>query len=274
MLFQDKTLAFIGAGAMGGAIIKGLLNEELVTPEQIIAADPREDRIAELNEQFGIRTTTANLEAAEAANILVLAVKPQMADRVLSGLRGQVHHIDLILSVMAGVDIRWIAGDLQNARVVRSIPNTPTQIGQGMTVWTAAHEVEEEQRKQAAAMLGALGEQLFVEDEKILNMATGLSGSGPAFVFLFMEAMIDAGVHIGLSRQQARQLALQTVKGAVLFTQQSGEHPAILRNQVTSPAGTTTAGLAELEAAGLRTAVLRAVSAAYHRSVELGEDDD
>jgi len=154
------------------------------------------------------------------------------------------------------------------------MPNTPGQIGQGVTVWTATHEVMEAQREQARLLLGALGEQVYTEDEKFLDMATAVGGSGPGYVFLIIEAMIDAGVHLGFSRADAEKIAVQTVKGSAEYMMESGQHPAILRNQVTSPGGTTAAGLAELERHGIRKAISEAIWASYHRSVELGEGDD
>ncbi len=274
MLFEDVTVAFIGAGAMGGAMIGGMLREELVKPYQIVAAEPDEVRGKALVEKFGIRHTVRSIDAVETADVVVLAVKPQILDRVLPELRDHVDTIPLIISIVAGVKIRKIAGELHNSRVVRAMPNTPGQIGQGISVWTATLEVMEKQRQQASALLGALGEQLHVSDEKYLDMATALAGSGPGYVFMIMEAMIDTGVHMGFSRSDARKLVLQTVKGSAQYAQLSDEHTAVLRNQVTSPAGTTAAGLAELENHGIRAAISSAIWAAYHRSVELGEEDD
>jgi len=274
MPFTNKKLAFIGAGVMGTTMIRGLLNKKLIHPQQIIASDPDEKRIEALAEELNIHITTDNVEAVDEADMIVIGVKPQVIDKVLLGLRGQVDYAPLILSIVAGVNIRWIAEDLHNSRIVRAMPNTPAQIGQGITVWTATYEVEDEQRRQARTLLDALGEQIYVEDESFLDMATALSGSGPAYVFLFIEAMIDAGVRMGFKRPYAEKLALQTIKGSVEFLMESGEHPTILRNQVTSPGGTTAAGLNQLEKHGLRNAVMEAVWAAYQRSIELGEDDD
>jgi pyrroline-5-carboxylate reductase len=166
--------------------------------------------------------------------------------------------------------MRRIADDLLNARVVRAMPNTPGQIGQGITVWTAAPGVQELQHRQAEALLGALGEQIYVEEERFLDMATALSGTGPAYVFLFMEALVDAGVHMGFSRRDAEKLVLQTLRGSVEYALESKLHPAELRNQVTSPGGTTASALYQLEKGGLRTVIARAIWAAYQRSAELG----
>jgi pyrroline-5-carboxylate reductase len=274
MVFQDKTIAFIGSGAMGSTMIRGLLNNDLVSPWQIVVSDPDETRGNALKDELGINYVTDNVIAVDGADMVVLAVKPQVIDKVLNVLRGHVDFVPLILSIAAGVKIRWIAEDLHNTRIVRAMPNTPAQIGQGISVWTATYEVMDEQRRQARALLEALGEEMYVDDESYLDMATALSGSGPAYVFLFIEAMIDAGVRMGFPRAQAEKLAVQTVLGSAQYLKTSGQHPTLLRNQVTSPGGTTAAGLFELEKHGLRTAIAEGIWAAYQRSIELGEDED
>jgi len=274
MLFEDVTLGFIGAGMMGSAMIHGLLAKELIRPENIIAADPHTEKGEELASKYGIRFTDDNHEAASHADILVLAVKPQTLHKVMQPLRGKVDHCALIVSIVASIKLQTIVNELLNSRVVRSMPNTPAQIGEGMTVWTATREVAERQHRQAAALLGGFGEQLFVEDERLLDMATALSGSGPAYVFLFMEAMIDAGVRMGFSHRDATKLVLQTLKGSADYALKSAQHPAILRNQVTSPGGTTAAALYELERTQFRTSIAEGIWAAYQRSLALGRDQD
>lgn len=177
----------------------------------------------------------------------------------------------LVLSIVAGARIGAMAAGLDHQAIVRAMPNTPAQIGEGMSVWTATAAVSEEQRRQAQSILQALGEEIYVEDEDYLDMATALSGTGPAYVFLFMEAMIDAGVHLGFSRRIAQQLVLQTVRGSVDFARQSVAHPAELRNVVTSPGGTSAEALYQLEKGGFRTVLSRAIWAAYQKSQYLGE---
>lgn len=270
MSFADIQIAFVGSGVMGEAMIKGLLNQRLLGPEQIIAADPRAERGAELSERYGVRFTTDNSKAAEGSQILVLATKPQVIDAVLPTVRRGAHSADLVVSILAGVKIEKIANGLANASVVRAMPNTPGQIGQGITVWTATPEVPEAGRAQARMLLGALGEEIYMEGEHYLDMATALSGTGPAYTFLFMEAMIDAGVHMGFSRRDAERLVLQTMRGSIEYAAASGLHPAELRNQVTSPGGTSAEAIYHLEKGGLRTVLARAVWAAYQRSVSLG----
>jgi pyrroline-5-carboxylate reductase len=224
----------------------------------------------ELAKRYGLRPTTDNHEAAETGDILVLSVKPQVLNEVMPEVRRGAHSAKLILSIIAGAKIRTIADGVANPSVVRSMPNTPAQIGQGITVWTATPEVLPEQRQQAEALLGALGEQIYVDDERYLDMATALSGTGPAYIFLFMEALIDAGVHLGFSRRDAERLVLQTMRGSVEYAAASGLHPAELRNQVTSPGGTSAEAIYHLEKGGLRTVISRAIWAAYQRSVALG----
>lgn len=270
MAFDGETIAFIGAGVMGEAMMKGLLHRELVKPASIIAADPHEARLEQLRASYGIHCTVDNAAAARRADVVVLSVKPQVIDEVLSELRGQLDGVFLIVSIVAGVTLKAIADSLLNARVVRSMPNTPGQIGRGITVWTAAPDVALEQRRQAEMLLGAMGEQIFVGDESFLDMATALSGSGPAYVFMFMEAMIDAGVHMGFSRRVAEELVSQTIMGSVIYARQSGLHPAQLRNQVTSPGGTTAEALHEMEKGGLRKVLSEGIWAAYRRSQALG----
>ena len=271
MAFNGETIAFIGAGVMGEAIIAGLLHQRLVDARSIVASDPRREHVHGLADKYGIRATTDNLQAASKADVLVLAVKPQGMDKVLPELGGQVDGARLVVSIVAGVSMSAIANGLGNGNVVRSMPNTPGQIGQGITVWTAASQVKTEQRQQAESLLGALGEQIYAADERFLDMATALSGSGPAYVFMFMEALVDAGVHMGFSRRDAEALVTQTLLGSVLYARQSGLHPAQLRNQVTSPGGTTAAALHEMEKGGLRTVLSEGVWAAYRRSQALGE---
>jgi pyrroline-5-carboxylate reductase len=267
----NKTIAFIGPGAMAEAIIAGLLRKELAKPEDIIASGPREERAAELSQKYGIKTTTDNADAASHADVVVLSVKPQRLSDVMKGLKG-IRPEALVLSVIAGASLKKIGSGLKHKAVVRSMPNTPGQIGEGITVWTASKEVTEEQQEIARQVLGALGDEVFVEEENYLDMATAISGNGPAYVFLFTEALIDAGVHLGFPRRIAEQLVLQTIKGSASFYEQAGRHPATLRNQVTSPGGTSAEALYYLEKAGFRTAISRAIWAAYQRSVELGKE--
>src|SRR5512143_1076606 len=266
-----KRIAFVGPGVMAEAMIAGTLRKKLVKPADLIAAGPGAERLAELHRKYGIETTANNASAVHRADVVVISVKPQRLSEVMKGLRG-IRPEAFVLSIVAGASIRKLAAGLKHKSIVRSMPNTPGQIGQGITVWTASPEVSDEQREMAQQILGALGQQVFVEDESYLDMATALSGTGPAYVFLFTEALIDAGVHMGFPRRIAEQLVLQTIKGSAAFYEQAERHPATLRNQVTSPGGTSAEALYYLEKAGFRTAISRAVWAAYQRSLELGKE--
>ena len=271
---DNVQLAFIGAGAMGEALIGGLLAAGRVAPGQLTATDARPERLEEMRGKFEVQTGADNRAAARAGDVVVLAVKPQVLPAVLAELRGAIRGEALVLSIVAGATIESIAAGVEHRGVVRTMPNTPAQIGEGMTVWTATPEVSPAQRAQAQAIVGAFGRELYVTDERFLDMATAVSGSGPAYAFLFIEAFIDAAVHLGWPRPQARELVMQTLRGSVLFAERSAAHPAELRSQVTSPGGTTAAAVYELEKGALRTAVSEAVRAAYERSVALGRRSD
>ncbi len=269
-MLQDVRIAFIGPGAMAEAMIRGLVVGELVAPAQVIAAGPRTPRLEELQNKYAIHISTDNVMAVEGADVVVLAIKPQMLNPVMHGLKGHIRPHALVISIIAGARMAAMENGLNHHALVRSMPNTPAQIGQGMTVWTASASVTAAHRAQAQQILAALGQEIFVEDEEFLDMATALSGNGPAYVFLFMEAMVDAGVHLGFPRYIAEKLVLQTVKGSVEYAQQTPQHLARLRNQVTSPGGTSAEALYYLEKAGFRTALSRAIWAAYQRSSQLG----
>lgn len=270
-MLQDSRIAFVGSGAMAEAIISGLLNKGMTQAGRLIASGPREERGRALQEKYGVAWTTDNVAAAQGADVVVLGVKPQVLPKAMPALRGRIKPDALVLSIVAGAQIETITSGLAHVNVVRSMPNTPAQIGQGITVWIAAPGVHDAHKAQARALLGALGQEVEADTEDQLDMATALSGNGPAYVFLFMEALVDAGVHLGFSRRVAEQLVVQTVKGSVDYYEHSASHVARLRNQVTSPGGTTAEALYFLEKAGFRTAISRAVWAAYQRSVELGQ---
>jgi pyrroline-5-carboxylate reductase len=276
-------LSLIGCGVMAEAIIAGLLRHELVTPDQIIGSDPREARREELISKYGIHMVASNKEAARfghaiepstdekiEGSIVVLSIKPQQLNVVLHELKGNLHQDQLVLSIIAGARIETLAGELLHPAIVRAMPNTPAQIGEGITVWTATPQVTEIQQARVSVMLHALGKEIRVEEERMIDMATALSGTGPAYIFLFMEALVDAGVHMGFSRYVAQELVLQTMFGSVRFAQESHKHPAELRNMVTSPGGTTADAIYQIEKGGLRTVLSKAVWAAYQRALALG----
>jgi pyrroline-5-carboxylate reductase len=270
-MLKGLKIAFVGSGAMGEAMIQGLVQQGIAENHNLTAADPNPERGQHLAGKFGVLATTDNAQAAAGAEIIVLAVKPQVLTAVLAGLKGKIPAGSLVLSIVAGVRIETIVTGLAHVSVVRAMPNTPAQIGEGITVWMASPGASAAQREQARSLLQALGEEVEAKDEDELDMATALSGTGPAYVFLFMEALVDAGVHLGFSRQVAEQLVTQTVRGSVDYYRASPSHLARLRNQVTSPGGTSAEALYYLEKAGFRTAISRAVWAAYQRSAALGQ---
>jgi pyrroline-5-carboxylate reductase len=271
-MLKNIQVAFIGGGTMAEAVLKGLLGKDFIHPSRIVVSEPRAERGVELRTTYGVSIAADNPAAVEHAGVVVLSVKPQVVPQVLAELKGRIPEQALVLSIVAGVKIAAISEGLSHPAIVRSMPNTPAQVGQGMTVWSASAGVTPPQREQAGAILGALGKEIFVEDENYLDMATALSGSGPAYVFLFMEALVDAGVHLGFIRPVAEELVLQTVKGSVEYALQTPLGLAQLRDQVTSPGGTTSEALYYLDKAGFRTAISRALYAAYQRSVQLGKD--
>jgi pyrroline-5-carboxylate reductase len=270
-MLEKSKVAFIGAGVMAEAVIQGLLTRKLIDPSRITASDVRPERGQELVDRYAIVFTADNRAAAEAADVIVLSVKPQTLPQVMPALSGGITQRALILSIIAGAKISAIADGLAHAAVVRSMPNTPARIGRGMTVWTAADAVTKAQRSQAREILGALGMEVYVAEEDYLDAATALSGSGPAYVFLFMEALVEAGIQLGFPPDVARQLVLQTVQGSAEYAGSSALDLAQLRRQVTSPGGTTAAAIQSFEADGFREVVSRAVHAAHRRSIELGK---
>jgi pyrroline-5-carboxylate reductase len=269
---MGTSVATVGTGVMAESMIAGLLTGERLAAGQIVASHPRPERRAALEGRFGVRTTESNAAAVESADTIVLAIKPQMLRRVGEELAAVLRPEQLVISVLAGSTTRALRNALRHDAIVRAMPNTPAQLGKGMTVWYATPQVSELQRERTAALLGALGRELQVEDEKFVSMATAVSGTGPAYVFLVMEALIDAAVHLGFPRHIAHDIVIETLLGGTLFAQASGEHPAQLRNMVTSPAGTSAAAIHELEKGRLRTVLSEAVWAAYRRTEELGHE--
>jgi pyrroline-5-carboxylate reductase len=247
-----------------------LLKQLVVTPAQITGSHPRPARRAELAEHYGINLSESNRAAARGA-IIVLAVKPQKLHGVLQELKAALQAEQLVVSIIAGARLETIADELQHPAVVRAMPNTPAQIGRGMTVWTTTAQVSNRQSAQVRAMLGALGREMRVAEERQIDMATALSATGPTYIFMLMEALVDAGVHMGFSREVARELVVETMLGSTLFAMESHKHPAELRNMVTSPGGTSAEAIYQMEKGSLRTVLSKAVYAAYQRAVALGK---
>ena len=271
MARRKMQVGIVGAGVMAEAIIAGLIADRAVAPERLSASHPRRERRELLAERHGIHPVAANRDALTDAEVVVLAVKPQMLGRVMRELRGRLSPDQVVVSIVAGATIRTLVDGLQHAAVVRAMPNTPSQIRRGMTVWAASDACAARQRDMARAVLRALGDDREVADEAFVAMATALSGTGPTYLFAVMEALIDAGVHLGFPRELAHDLVVETLVGSAEYARQSELHPAQLRNAVTSPGGTSAAAIYELEKGRIRTVFSDAVWAAYRRTVELGE---
>ena len=268
---RASTLGVVGTGVMAEAVIAGVLERNLIPASSIIASHPRADRRKELAEKYGIEVTGDNAAAANRGDLVLLGIKPQLLSRVLVELRPSLAADKLVISIIAGATTQTLRAALNHAALVRVMPNTPAQIGVGMNIWYATPEATEAHRAQARALLGALGRELQVDDEKFVAMATAVSGTGPTYVFLVMEALIDSAVHLGFPRHLAHDLVMETLKGSVAFAERSGKHPAQLRDMVTSPGGTSAAALHELERGRLRTVLADAVWAAYRRTMSLSE---
>jgi len=256
---------------MAEALIAGLLARNLVPPNAIVASHPRPERRGEITSRHRVSAVAGNPEAAQKADVVLLCVKPQMLVGVLNELAGTIPPDRLVISIAAGAPTALVAGCLRHPAVVRAMPNTPAQIGAGTTVWYATPATSEAQRAQARAVLGALGTEIEVQDEELVAMATAVSGTGPTYVFLVMEALIDSAVHLGFPRHMAHALVIDTMLGSVRFAQHSGKHPAQLRDMVTSPGGTSAAALHALENGRLRTVLADAVWAAYRRTQTLAD---
>jgi pyrroline-5-carboxylate reductase len=267
-----RQLAVIGGGKMGGAIARRAIETGLLPADRLTVCEPIEALRQRLQEQIGIRALADCGAAVAGASSILLAVRPQEIDTVLAALHGRLTSDQLVLSIAAGVELKTLSHGLGHGAVIRVMPNTPAQVGESISAWIAADEVTEAQKAEARAILGCFGRELEVDRERTLDMVTALSGSGPAWVMLMLEAMTDAGVQIGLKREWAYDLALQTINGSAALARQTGLHPAELRNMVTTPGGTTAAGLFAMEQGGLRTAIMSGIVAAYKRSVEMGEE--
>ncbi len=264
-------IALIGGGNMGEAMLAAVLSKALAKPASISVSDVSRQRLDYLKKQYSVTVTADNVEAVSGKAIVILAVKPQNLAEVMAGLKGKVKSDQLVISIIAGAKIKTIAQGLDHKAVVRAMPNTPAQIGEGMSVWTATPDVTESQKQAAKAILGAMGKELYVEDEGFLDMATAVSGSGPAYFFLMVEALVEAAIEIGLPPDTAQEIVVQTMLGSAKFIKQSGETPSSLRKKVTSPGGTTAAALSQFEKGEFNELVKRAVRAAYERAKELGK---
>jgi pyrroline-5-carboxylate reductase len=268
----EGTIGFIGTGNMAEALVRGLVHAGVADKAQILGSDPREERCAEMMDRYGVRVVADNVAVASQADILVLSVKPQVMARVLDQVGPHIRPHALVVSIAAGIPIAAVEAALPQARVIRTMPNTPALVGAGATAIAAGGHATPDDLNAARRIFDSVGTTV-VLDESQMDAVTGLSGSGPAYIFLIIEALSDAGVKVGLSRHVAQALAAQTVLGSARMLIETDEHPGRLKDMVTSPGGTAIAGLHTLEAGGLRTTLMNAVEAATRRSRELGESE-
>ena len=263
-------ISFVGGGVMAEAILSGIVGAKVAPSSDICVGEPSENRRRHLEDTYSIRTTSNNLEAVEGAGLTVLAVKPQTLPYVYPELSGNLSADNTVVSIVAGATMSRLSSGLGHAAIIRVMPNTPGQIGAGMTMWMASDAVPKDTVDTTREIVQTLGKEIYTDDEKMIDMATALSASGPAYVFLFIESLIDAGVYLGLARDVSWQLAIQTVLGSTQLVADTGIHPAELKDMVTSPGGTTIEALRALEEGRFRALVLNAVNAAYEKSKALG----
>lgn len=262
-------VAVIGGGTMGEAIVKSLLRNKLAGKQDIVVGDIAGSRLETLHKRYGINITSDNVDGVKDVQVVILAIKPQELMPVLDQISKHINK-QLVISIAAGISLDLIRQKLDSQQIVRAMPNTPAQVGKGMTVWVNTDGLNKENYETAQKILAAMGEEIHFTNEKYIDMATAISGSGPAYVFYFIEALIDAGVHIGLPRDIAQKLVIQTIVGSVETMKKMSKHPAELKNMVTSPGGTTSEALLQLESGGMKSQLINAVLAAYTKAGKMG----
>jgi len=268
----DKKLCFVGCGNMGEALVSGLVQSGSAQAANIVCTDVREERLEELRARYGVRTSTRNPEAVAASEVVIYAVKPQLMAEVLKETADQLDMSKVVISIAAGVPLRAIESLLhKELRLIRVMPNIAASVKESATALSAGKHARKEDVELAMAIFNSVGKAVFLRENYLMDAITGLSGSGPAYIFIIVDALADAGVKMGLSRKDAQFLAAQTVLGAAKMLIETREHPGQLKDRVTSPGGTAIAGIHTLEKGGLRTTLINAVEAATQRSKELGE---
>ena len=268
----DKKLCFVGCGNMGEALVSGLVQSGSAQAANIVCTDVREERLEELRARYGVRTSTRNPEAVAASEVVIYAVKPQLMAEVLKETADQLDMSKVVISIAAGVPLRAIESLLhKELRLIRVMPNIAASVKESATALSAGKHARKEDVELAMAIFNSVGKAVFLRENYLMDAITGLSGSGPAYIFIIVDALADAGVKMGLSRKDAQFLAAQTVLGAAKMLMETREHPGQLKDRVTSPGGTAIAGIHTLEKGGLRTTLINAVEAATQRSKELGE---
>jgi pyrroline-5-carboxylate reductase len=271
-MLSGKKLCFLGCGNMGEALVSGLVHSGSAQPADIICTDIREERLEELRGRYGVRTAADNAQAVSQSEIIIYAVKPQLMAEVLKETCDQLDLSKLVISIAAGVPLRAIESLLhKELRLIRVMPNIAASVKESATALSAGKHARKEDIELALAVFNSVGRTVFLRENYLMDAITGLSGSGPAYIFIIVDALADAGVKMGLSRKDAQYLAAQTVLGAAKMLMETGEHPGQLKDRVTSPGGTAIAGIHTLEKGGLRTTLINAVEAATQRSKELGE---
>ncbi|MGD2030771.1 MAG: pyrroline-5-carboxylate reductase [Desulfobacterales bacterium] len=271
-MLKHKKISIIGTGNMGEALLSGLIASESSLPENIVCTDIRENRLTSIQEKYGVATTSDNIKAVEASEIIIYAVKPQIIASVLNETASRLDLSKLVISIAAGVPLAAIESCLnKKLRLIRVMPNIAAFVKESASVVAAGGEATEEDIKLSLAIFNSMGKSIFLKENILMDAITGLSGSGPAYIFLIVDALADAGVKVGLSREDALFLSSQTVLGAAKLLLETKEHPGRLKDMVTSPGGTAIAGIHTLEKGGLRTTLINAVEIATKRSKELGE---
>jgi pyrroline-5-carboxylate reductase len=271
-MLNNKIIAIIGAGNMGDALVSGLINSGSSKPKNIICSDVRKDKLDTVKSRYKVRTTSRNLKAVGEADIIIYAVKPQLMASVLTETKSKLDMSKLVISIAAGVPLVAMESCIdKDMRLIRVMPNIAAAVKEAATAIAAGAHATKEDVKLAMEIFNSIGKCIFLKENYLMDAITGLSGSGPAYIFLIVDALADAGVKVGLSRQESLFLAAQTVLGAAKLLMETQEHPAQLKDKVTSPGGTAIAGLATLESGGLRTTLINAVEAATRRSKELGD---
>jgi pyrroline-5-carboxylate reductase len=271
-MLSGKKLCFLGCGNMGEALVSGLVHSGSARPADIICTDIREERLEELRGRYGVRTGADNAQAVSQSEIIIYAVKPQLMAEVLKETSDQLDLSKLVISIAAGVPLRAIESLLhKELRLIRVMPNIAALVKESATALSAGKHARKEDVELAMAIFNSVGKAVFLRENYLMDAITGLSGSGPAYIFIIVDALADAGVKMGLSRKDAQYLAAQTVLGAAKMLMETREHPGQLKDRVTSPGGTAIAGIHTLEKGGLRTTLINAVEAATQRSKELGE---
>lgn len=267
---QTMKMAFIGGGNMCEAILVGVLEKKLVDAKDIVVSDISNSRCQYLSQKYKVKALSDNKQTISNVDVIILAVKPQILPIVMSEMKGHIKPEQLVISIIAGATIETLQNGINHKSVVRSMPNTPAQIGEGVTVWTATVEVNAAQKESAKNILNSIGKDFYVGNENDIDMATSISGSGPAYLFYFIEAMTDAAVKIGFTPEIAKELVIGTVLGAAHLIIKSDKEPSDLRRMVTSPGGTTAEAIRIFEESGFTELIFHAVKAAYDRAKELG----